>query len=67
MDGFLWAEWPEALAFYWKGELPKPDPEDVVPVQQSLLKRWELAVRRRVHRLLARFDVNRNKSSMPRS
>jgi len=20
MDGFLWAEWPEALAFYWKGE-----------------------------------------------
>jgi phospholipase C len=60
MDGFLWAEWPHALAFYWKGELPKPDPEDIVPVQQSLLERG-LAVRRRVHRLLARFDLNRNK------
>jgi phospholipase C len=22
MDGFLWAEWPQALAFYWKGTLP---------------------------------------------
>lgn len=61
MDGFLWAEWPEALAFYWKGEPPKPDPEDVVPVEESLLEREALAVRRRVHRLLARFDLNRNK------
>jgi phospholipase C len=61
MDGFLWAEWPEALAFYWKGELPKPDPEDVVPVEESLLKREELVIRKRIHRLLARFDLNRNK------
>lgn len=32
MDGFLWAEWPRALAYYWKGKLPEPDPEDVFPV-----------------------------------
>jgi phospholipase C len=61
MDGFLWAEWPEALAFYWKGELPKPDPEDVVPVKRSLPERELLALRKRVRRLLARFDLNRNK------
>ena len=61
MDGFLWAEWPNALAFYWKGELPKPDPEDIVPVEESLLEREELAIHRRVHRLLAQFDLNGNK------
>src|SRR6516164_3861409 len=61
MDGFLWAEWPDALAFYWKGELPKPDPEDIVPVEESSLERGRLAVRRRIHRVLARFDLNRNK------
>jgi len=26
MDGFLWAEWPDTLAFYWKGDLPQTDP-----------------------------------------
>jgi phospholipase C len=61
MDGFLWAEWPEALAFYWRGELPKPDPEDVVPVKRSLPERDLLALRKRVRRLFARFDLNRNK------
>src|SRR5271166_914476 len=25
MDGFLWAEWPAALRFYWKGKLPDID------------------------------------------
>jgi len=61
MDGFLWAEWPQALAFYWRGELPKPDPEDVVPVKRSLPERELLALRKRVRRLFARFDLNRNK------
>jgi phospholipase C len=23
MDGFLWAEWPKALQYYWQGELPQ--------------------------------------------
>jgi phospholipase C len=32
MDGFLWAEWPQALAFYWRGTLPTPDPEDIMPI-----------------------------------
>ena len=32
MDGFLWAEWPQALAFYWKGTLPTIDPEDIIPI-----------------------------------
>jgi hypothetical protein len=60
MDGFLWAEWPGALAFYWKGELPKPDPEDVVPVEKSFRERGALGARRDIHRLLACFDLNRN-------
>ena len=36
MDGFLWGEWPQALAFYWKGTLPQPDPEDIMPVSGTL-------------------------------
>lgn len=36
MDGFLWAEWPQALAFYWKGTLPTLDPEDIMPVSGVL-------------------------------
>lgn len=31
MDGFLWAEWPRALQYYWKGEVPQPEPELVHP------------------------------------
>ena len=31
MDGFLWAEWPLALRYYWKGELPQMDPELIHP------------------------------------
>jgi len=36
MDGFLWAEWPQALAYYWKGTLPTLDPEDIMPVSGAL-------------------------------
>jgi phospholipase C len=32
MDGFLWAEWPLALRRFWKGTVPEPDPEEVIPV-----------------------------------
>ena len=35
MDGFLWAEWPAALRFYWKGQLPGVDPEDIVPQDET--------------------------------
>jgi phospholipase C len=35
MDGFLWAEWPAGLRFYWKGELPGVDPEDIVPDDEN--------------------------------
>ncbi len=31
MDGFLWAEWPEALEYYWKSQVPLPDPKLVHP------------------------------------
>ncbi len=28
MDGFMWAEWPEALRFYWGSKtVPTPNPE----------------------------------------
>jgi len=32
MDGFLWAEWPEALEYYWQGEVPQIDPEKIKPI-----------------------------------
>ena len=32
MDGFLWAEWPEALHYYWKGEVPQIDTAEIEPV-----------------------------------
>ena len=38
MDGFLWGEWPQALAYYWKGTLPQLDPEDIMPVSGALLQ-----------------------------
>ena len=41
MDGFLWAEWPAALRFYWKGELPGVDPEDIVPAEENPQKAKE--------------------------
>ena len=31
MDGFLWAEWPEALRYYWKSEIPAFDSELIHP------------------------------------
>jgi phospholipase C len=35
MDGFIRAEWPMALGFYWKGPLPTVDPEDVLPLDDD--------------------------------
>lgn len=30
MDGFLWAEWPDALAYYWGTKpYPSPDPNKI--------------------------------------
>jgi phospholipase C len=31
MDGFLWAEWPDALEYYWNSPVPQPDPGLVHP------------------------------------
>ena len=59
MDGFLWAEWPDALAFYWKGDLPQTDPEDVISMQEGWMEL--AAVHRRAHRLVKRFDMNGDK------
>jgi phospholipase C len=57
MDGFLWAEWPKALQFYWKGELPGVDPEDIVPQDQDpAVARQELA---NANRGPARAGANR--------
>jgi phospholipase C len=64
MDGFLWAEWPQALAFYWKGTLPKPDPEDIMPVNLSS-KQGGGGVSRllvRARRLIQRFDADHDKA-----
>jgi len=35
MDGFIRAEWPMALSYYWKGPLPTVDPEDILPLDDN--------------------------------
>ncbi len=35
MDGFIRAEWPMALSYYWKGSLPTVDPEDILPLDDN--------------------------------
>ena len=32
MDGFLWAEWPRALHYYWQAEVPRINPDKIKPV-----------------------------------
>lgn len=65
MDGFLWGEWPKALAYYWKGTLPQIDPEDIVPVSDAQVQAQAAQTgggkkagkpRRRAKRALAKFD-----------
>ncbi len=63
MDGFLWGEWPQALAFYWKGPLPQLDPEDIMPVSGALVQangtgggRRAGRPRLRARRAIAEFD-----------
>ncbi len=35
MDGFIRAEWPMALSYYWQGPLPTVDPEDILPLDDN--------------------------------
>jgi len=65
MDGFLWGEWPKALAFYWKGTLPQIDPEDIVPVSDAQVQAQATQKsgskpagkpRRRATRAIAEYD-----------
>ncbi len=65
MDGFLWGEWPAALAYYWKGTLPQPDPEDIIPVSGTLTQaggtgggRRNGRPRQRATRAIAQFDAD---------
>lgn len=57
MDGFLWGEWPDALAYYWKGTLPQIDPEDIMPVSDAVMHAQFM---RRAKQLLNRFDSDRD-------
>ncbi len=63
MDGFLWGEWPQALAFYWKGTLPQMDPEDIMPVSGALVQAGGMGggkngghPRERAARAIAEYD-----------
>ncbi len=60
MDGFLWGEWPQALAYYWKGTLPQIDPEDIMPVNGDVSNvnggKKGAKVEARVKQLIATFD-----------
>ncbi len=60
MDGFLWGEWPKALAYYWKGTLPTIDPEDIMPVSGTPVQgQGRVGPRPRVlaRQPLAQFDA----------
>ena len=49
MDGFLWAEWPDALRHYWKSPVPLPDPNLVQPKPvnpQGMMRRYQRRMRR---------------------
>src|SRR3984885_3935580 len=35
MDGFIRAEWPLALSYFWPGALPTVDPEDILPLDDN--------------------------------
>ena len=63
MDGFLWGEWPLALSYYWKGTLPQPDPEDIIPVSGVLAQASghggggkKVRPRLRARRAIVQFD-----------
>lgn len=56
MDGFLWGEWPQALAYYWKGTLPQIDPEDIMPVTGAAVQKTGAGGANRQARLLARAN-----------
>ena len=66
MDGFLWAEWPQALSFYWHGVIPKPDPNDVHPVKEPLQQggglpgNLPMTPEKSAGGLLKRFDKDQN-------
>ena len=63
MDGFLWAEWPEALAYYWKGTLPAMDPEDIIPVSGTLAAVLiaNAGTTGRAKNLMNNFDADKDK------
>ena len=62
MDGFLWGEWPKALAYYWKGTLPTIDPEDIGPVSDAAMQAQQSGKpgpgrpRLRARRAMTEFD-----------
>ncbi len=47
MDGFLWAEWPRALHFYWHGTVPRPNPALVHPHTTARRRRGRRVPRQR--------------------
>jgi phospholipase C len=56
MDGFIRAEWPLALSYYWTGPLPTVDPEDILPLDDdSELVKQDLALANREIRRKSRF------------
>lgn len=58
MDGFLWGEWPQALAYYWQGTVPTPNPADVHPVSGVVAQGRKSRPLRRARRLIKRFDTD---------
>ena len=60
MDGFLWAEWPPALSYYWHGTIPQPIPSDVHPVKEPLRQGGRINPGKIAGRLLKRFDTDQN-------
>ncbi len=54
MDGFLWAEWPRALQYYWHNRpVPQPQPALVHPKPLTPLQRRLMRLRQRAFRRMA--------------
>ncbi len=54
MDGFLWAEWPRALNYYWDHKpVPQPNPKLVIPKPLTPAQRRLMRLRQRALRGVA--------------
>ncbi len=58
MDGFLWAEWPKALPYYWHRRVPSPNPALVHLPAKTAGSSMHAVSLNYARRLMEQFDIN---------